>query len=255
MTARDDIGEVALRVTVRFEERPRLERGDAHRVGPERRDIVRIVLESEDLVGVADGRLAEGVDEGRVDVADLEADPRLVERPGAVHLDVRFDDGRPGADGVERADEGERRAGEVIAAPRHGEADLFLRDPRAPDGLVHYRKKHLDFVVERVGGEAGGLGEGDDGYVSQLHSVLVGVVGGVRLGGWAKVPDALERRAALLGGRPHGLDADTHADPIDGYFLNEMEEGDIGAVEEDRGADVGYVDGGAGEGDVAEAKG
>src|SRR5437899_459435 len=134
MTARDDIGEVALRVTVRFEERPRLERGDAHRVGPERRDIVRIVLESEDLVGVADGRLAEGVDEGRVDVADLEADPRLVERPG-------------------------------------------------------------------------------------------------------------------------GLDAHTHADLVDGYFLNEVEESDIGAVEEDRGADVRYLDGGAGEGDVDDAEG
>ena len=61
-----------------------------------------IELEAEDVLQVAHRRLAERVDERRVDVAVLQAHPRFVERPRAVHLDVRLDDRGPGAHGVER---------------------------------------------------------------------------------------------------------------------------------------------------------
>ena len=77
-----------------------------------------IGLQREDLVVATGRRLARADHDGGVDVADLEADPRLEQRPRAVHLDVALVDRRPGADAVDVGDEGERRARQVVAASR-----------------------------------------------------------------------------------------------------------------------------------------
>ena len=123
-----DFGHVALGAAAGVEHGARLEGGEGDAVGPEGLRVVGVELEGEDVGEVAERGLAEGVDEGGVDVAALEANPGFVEGPGAVHLDVGFADGGPGADGVEGHDEGEGLAGEVVAGAGDGEADLLLGD-------------------------------------------------------------------------------------------------------------------------------
>src|SRR5207248_8548522 len=88
------------------------------------------------------------------DVAVLEADPRLVQRPGAVHLDVALPDRRPRPYRIEAHHERERRAGEVVARARAREADLLAADARVVDRLGDDGDEHLDLV-------AGGLLAGD----------------------------------------------------------------------------------------------
>src|SRR5207253_10033549 len=113
-----------------------LQRSDADRVRPQWRGEVRIELYGHDLGQVAQRWLPECVHQRRVDVAVLQSDPCLVQRPGAVHLDVRLADRRPGADRVESFDESERHTGQVIAASGNGEPDVLLADARALDGVV-----------------------------------------------------------------------------------------------------------------------
>ena len=83
-------------------------------------------------------RLAVAVDQGGVELAELELHPRLVEGEGAVHLDVALLDRRPRADAVEGHDEAEPDAGEVVGGARAGEADVVLgdvgRSPAPPRG-------------------------------------------------------------------------------------------------------------------------
>src|SRR5205807_3878328 len=93
-------------------------------------EVVRVELQAEDAADVAGRRLAEGVDEGGVDVAVLQTHPRLVQGPGPVHLHVALVDRRPRADGVEGSDKGEGLALEVVAAAGDGEAHVPLREPR-----------------------------------------------------------------------------------------------------------------------------
>jgi len=102
----------------------------------------------------------------RVEVAVLEAHPRLVERPRPVHLDVRLLDRGPRTDGVETGDEGEGRADQVVTAARHGESDLLAGDARALDGLGDHRHEHLDLVALVLAADVGQLGEGDHSDVA-----------------------------------------------------------------------------------------
>ena len=144
--AGDHVGEVLLGGLARFEQRPRLECGERDRVGPQRCDEVRIELTALHLVGRPGRRLAVAVHERGVDLAELQLDPRLVESPGAIHLDVALLDRWPRPDAVERRDEAEGRAGEVVGRAAAGEADVVLRHARALDGGCGDRHEHLDFV-------------------------------------------------------------------------------------------------------------
>ena len=78
-----------------------LQGGERERVGAEGREEVRVHLHRVDERRVAGRRAARAGDDGDLDVALLQPQPRLVERPGPVHLDVGVALGWPGADGVE----------------------------------------------------------------------------------------------------------------------------------------------------------
>ena len=134
-----DLGHLLLGEGAGLEADAGLHGGEADLVGPQRRDAVGVELAGQDLVDRARRRLAVAVDEGAVDVAELELHPRLVEGEGAVHLDVALLDRRPRPDAVEGHDEAEADAGEVVGGARHREADVVLGDagavaapPRAP---------------------------------------------------------------------------------------------------------------------------
>ena len=86
--ARGDLGHLALGRLAGVEHRARLQGGDADAVRPERLRVVRIELQRQHVADVAQRRLAERVHQRGVDVAALEAHPRFVQRPRAVHLDV-----------------------------------------------------------------------------------------------------------------------------------------------------------------------
>ena len=79
---------------------------------------VGVHLHRVDQRRVAGGGSARTGDDGDLDVALLQPEPRLVQRPGAVHLDVRVPLGWPRPDGVEVRDERERLAGDVVATAR-----------------------------------------------------------------------------------------------------------------------------------------
>jgi hypothetical protein len=83
---------------------------------------------------------------------------------------VRLGDGRPGGDGVEGGDEGERPAEEVVGAARAGEVDGALVEAEVGLDLVEHRHDHLDLVVGRLAPDVLRLGEGDDGDVSSAVS-------------------------------------------------------------------------------------
>ena len=100
-------------------------------------DVVRVELAGEHLGQVAGRRLAVAVDERGVDVAELELHPRLVQRPGAVHLDVDSPGSAATAPTPSSVDhEGERRAGEVVGGARAGEADVVDVMSTAAEHLV-----------------------------------------------------------------------------------------------------------------------
>ena len=122
-------------------------------------------MQGQDAADVARRRLSEGVHEGRVDVAVLQADPRFIEGPRPVHLDVGLVDRRPRTDRIEGGDEGEGLTLEVVAAAGDGEANVVLREPRALPDLLDHRHEDLDLVVPLVPTDGGRLGHGDDGDV------------------------------------------------------------------------------------------
>ena len=159
-----DGGEVRLGRLTGVEQRSGLQRGQRHRVWPERRQHVRVELEGEDLAEVAERRLAEAVDERGVDAAVLQRNPRFVQRPRRVHLDVALGPRRPDADGVERADEAERPADEVVGRAGADEVDVVLRDPDVPEDLREDRHQRLDLVAVGLAAEVVGLGERHDGH-------------------------------------------------------------------------------------------
>ena len=152
-------------VVPRLEPGPGLEGGDADGVGPQRGHAVGVQLQCQHLGQVAQRRLAEGVHQGRVDVAVLQADPGLVQGPGPVHLHVALPDGRPRPHRVQALDEGKGHAGQVVAAAGDGEADLLAGDARPPDGGRHHGHQDLHLVGALLGPHGAGLGEGDDGHV------------------------------------------------------------------------------------------
>ena len=132
-----DGGERGLVGVARVDEGLRLEGGEGDGVGPQGCHVVRVELAGQDVAHGAGRGLAVRVDERGVGLAGEELGPRLVQRPGAVHLDVRLGDRRPGADAVEGHGEGEGAAGEVVAGAGAGEADVrglqagLRRGPRA----------------------------------------------------------------------------------------------------------------------------
>jgi len=159
--AHHDLGHRLLVEAPGVHARPCLQRGEADGVGPQRRHVVRVELARQHLVQGPGRALAVGVDERAVDLAELELHPGLVERPGAVHLDVALLDGWPRADAIEGRHEAEGLAGEVVGRPRAGEADLGLGQPGlVPDGLED-RHEHLDLVEVGLGPHVRHLGGGD----------------------------------------------------------------------------------------------
>ncbi len=122
-----------------------LEAGERDRVRPERPVVVGVQLAGHHPGQVARRRLRVAVDQRRVGVAGLDLQPRLVQRPRAVHLDVALLDRRPRPDRVERHHEAERLPGEVVGAARAGEADLGDA-PHTVEHLVDDRLDHLDLV-------------------------------------------------------------------------------------------------------------
>src|SRR3954447_22238318 len=68
--------------------------------------------------------------------------------------------------------------------------------------------------------------------------LLEGVVVGVRLGGGPEMRDVLQAGDPFLAGFPDGLDPHPHPDVLGRAVEDEVEERDVGAVEQDVGADV-----------------
>ena len=96
---------------------------------PEGGQEVRVHLHGIDQGRIAGRGAAGSGDHGDLDVALLQAEPRFVEGPGAVHLHVGVPLGRPGADGVQVGDEGEGLAGDVVAAAQAREVDVGAGEP------------------------------------------------------------------------------------------------------------------------------
>ena len=109
-----------------------LEAGERDGVGPQRRHRVGVELERERTTQHAGRALAEAVDQRGVDLAGLDLDPRLVERPRGVHLDVRLVDRRDHPDRVDGLHERERPPGQVVRGPGAPEADVAT----GPAGLL-----------------------------------------------------------------------------------------------------------------------
>ena len=143
-----------------------LQAGERDGVGPQRRQGVGVELERERPAQHAGRGLAEAVDERGVDLAGLDLQPGLVERPGGVHLDVRLVDRRDHADRVDRRDERERPAGQVVGGARAPEADVV---PGAA-GLLVQLGEERDQQLHARGGAVEllhlSLGEPHDGNVS-----------------------------------------------------------------------------------------
>ena len=135
---------------VRVEHRLRLERGQRHVVGADRREVVRIELERQRLAQrSAQARPARREHERDIDVTVLEPHPRLVQRPRAVHLHVRLGDRRPRARGFEHLHERERAAGEVVGAARAREAHVAPRHPDVGERLGDRRQQHQGLGLAR----------------------------------------------------------------------------------------------------------
>ena len=148
--ARRDLGELTLTDGSRLEQRARLQPGEVDQRRPQGRDRVRIALQREHLVHVRQRRLPEAVDQRAVDLAGLDRDPRLVERPRRVHLDVALPHRRPRARTVEALDEGERATTQVVAGARDREADVVAAHAGLADRLLHHGDDELDLVALAV---------------------------------------------------------------------------------------------------------
>ena len=141
-TARHDLGEVAFGGLAGVDQRIGLQTRDRGVIEAERRDGVRIGLQWEHVTRCARRRLARADHERGLDVTEHQAVPRLVQRPRAVHLDVRLIDRRPGADPVDVRDEREGSARQVVAAPGDGELDVVAVHARATEQVVHAAHDH-----------------------------------------------------------------------------------------------------------------
>jgi hypothetical protein len=151
-----DLGHVLLGEGAGIETGSRLQRGERRRIGPQRGGVVRVELAAQHTAEVTGRRLAVAEDQRDVDLAHLQLDPRLVQRPRAVHVDVRFGDGRPRPEAVERHHEREPLAGEVVGAAGADEVDPVLGDARLLHDLGEDRHEHLDLVrITAVGAERG----------------------------------------------------------------------------------------------------
>jgi hypothetical protein len=154
---------------------------------------------------------------------------------------VRLLDGRPGADRIERHDEGERDAGQVVAASGAREGDLLSIEAGALDRFAHDRHEDLDLVAVALLAHRPRLREPDDRDVthgsaprrfalrSASHSfasevVLVGFVSRVGLARRLEVFDCCEVRLPFVGFLPHGSHAHAHAHVYGRNFLDQREE-------------------------------
>src|SRR3954462_1478679 len=81
-----------------------------------------------------------------------------------------------------------------------------------------------------------------------------GFVGRVRLAGRLEVADVLQRRPPLFAGFPGGAHAQAHPDVLGVAAEHEVEEGDVGAVEQDVRGDVRRLEALAEERDVDDAE-
>ena len=240
--AGDDPGEVLLGGLAGVEQRPGLQRREADRVGPQRAEDVGLELQREHPADVTGRALAEGVDQRGVDVAVLQPDPRLVEREGAVHLDVRLRDRRPRADGVERRHEGEGLTGEVVGRAGAGEAHVLRREAGRLQRLPDDGQQDLHLVAGVLPAR-GVLREGDDGYVAhQTRAVLERLVLGIGLVDRLDVVDVGQGVVPLALGEPVRLHAHAHPGLVRADALEQHHRGGVGAVERDLGRDVGQVD-------------
>ena len=103
---------------------PGLQGGEGDRVHAEGGEVVRVHLHRVDEGGIPGGRASRSGHDGDLDVALLQPQPRLVEGPGTVHLDVGVALGRPGTDGIDVLDEGEGLPGDVVTGALAGEIDV-----------------------------------------------------------------------------------------------------------------------------------
>ena len=126
----------------------RLQRGHVDHRRPQRQHVVRVVLQRHDLVQVAGRRLAEAVHERAVDLAGLDRDPRLVQRPRRVHLDVALAHRRPRAHRVEprRRTRTARPAGSRGCPSTRSRCSFFGMPDSATAACIDGHD-HLDLVV------------------------------------------------------------------------------------------------------------
>ncbi len=160
--ARGDVREVAFGVPARVQVGAGRHRSQRDLVEPEGRQVIRVELQGHDLPQVTLGGLAERVHQRGVDVPVLQPHPRLVQGPGAVHLDVALRDRRPGADRVERRDKRERYARQVVAAARAGEPDLGTVQADLLEHIGDHRLQHFGLAEPAVGAGVLGLRERHD---------------------------------------------------------------------------------------------
>ena len=150
-TASSHCGEVFFGRDSLIDDHPGLQRRQGDEVRVERGHRVRVELQGEDLVEIAERALAEAVDEGDVDVTLLEAHERFVERPGTIHLDVALRLRWPHTNGVEGGHEAERTTDQVVGRARANEPNVVLGDACLGEDLVHDRHEHLHFVGVGLG--------------------------------------------------------------------------------------------------------
>ena len=116
--------------------------------------------------------LPKRVDQRRVDVAGLDLHPRLVERPGAVHLDVRLGDRRPGADGVERDHERERLARRGSRCEPEQVKSMWPASMPERATASCTTGIRISTSLRQLAPRVGRLREGDDGDVAHHRSSL-----------------------------------------------------------------------------------
>ncbi len=160
-----DGGEGPLVGVARVDERLGLECGEGDGVGPQGGEVVGVELSGEHVPELAGRGLPVRVDERGLGLAGAELDPRLVQRPGPVHLDMGLGDRRPGPHAVEGHGEGEGAAGQVVARPGAGEVDLPRGESDLSEGLGEDGEQHFDFGEVRGVPAVLALPEGDDGHV------------------------------------------------------------------------------------------
>ncbi len=217
-----------------------------------------IELARQHLVDRPGRGLAVAVDERAVDLAELQLHPRLVEREGAVHLDVALLDGRPRADAVEGHHEAEPDAGEVVGRPRAGEPDVVLGD-LAPGSRTSSRtgmsistslrccslrtwSVWAKPMIADVPHRSNTPSPRNSGLSSQRGRSSPGMwisTSGSPVGRNHLI-DSM-RRAEVGVVDPDGLDPHAGPNPVDGAFLDEVHDRQVGAVELDERRHVGQL--------------